>query len=113
MNGDGDTFEKYTQEIIKEGKTPQDVEPTEQPVVSAMLDLRSRSQRDSVSHIDIWSGNVGWGSDGKLKFIDLEAVEIGGQFASEKEQPEQPANPLEVDLTPEEIAEIPAGGLFG
>lgn len=112
LNGDGNIFEKYKKEIFEAGETPENVNPGEQQIVSAMLDLRSRSQRDNIKHIDIWSGNVGWDAGGSLKFIDFEAVEIG-QFGSGG--PSEGGKPEE-DKPPEELTEeviIPEGGLFG
>ncbi len=119
LDKEGHIFEKYKKEIFKEGKAPENVSQEEQPIVNAMLDLRSRSERDNIKHIDIWSGNVGWSGSGALKFIDLEAVQFG-QLEAEQEKPEEGAVQLgegefqiEYEPSSEELGDLPPGGLFG
>jgi Ser/Thr protein kinase RdoA (MazF antagonist) len=62
-----DGFVERFEEIKAEGGTLS-------PLLESVLDLLNRSKKEKTLHLDFHPGNVGWGKDGKLKYIDLESI---------------------------------------
>jgi len=44
------------------------------PLIPAVLKLVEQAKSENISHDDLHSGNVAWGSDNELKFIDWESI---------------------------------------
>ena len=77
-SSEGNVWQKWQKKVFgpeNEGM-PEGVPPDELEFVEAMADLQGRAARDKVVQGDLWSGNIAWDGSGKMKFIDLEVIDL-------------------------------------